>query len=207
MLLDSRSVPEQAFPPRVLRWIGALAIAVLAIAIAGILVISAGLFDPFPAHLDVTPRTPDPLPVPAGATVRRWEGALPPGGVADVRLAATAAREPVAYGLLLGGPERALAAAVSSEGYLAIWVDEGGDETALLPWQTWPHVRPGGAENEIRLGRDGDRVSVWVNRERLWEGVISGLGDQVGVVAIAPAGPAEARFTRLELWPDPASEP
>lgn len=188
-----------------MRWLGLAAVGVLLAAIGGILVISAGLTDPTPAALSTRSISLEKITLPAAVSQISWVTATPPEPHLDIRLtAAWAAGDPdAAYGLILGDPSIYLAVAVSPAGYLALWLCENGEEHYLLPWQTWPHVRPGAAGNEIQIEKQGNRIIVRVNREQLWSGLDPTSGAQTGIVAQSFTNPTTIQFERLQLMGKP----
>jgi hypothetical protein len=111
-----------------------------------------------------------------------------------------------AYGLLLGQGNETMAVAVSPLGYVAIWKAASPESAQpaqfLLPWQTWPHVRTGDRENEILVNRDGDKISVRVNRERLWEGGEFEPIDRAGFFVASYGGEAVVDLTSVEIFAD-----
>jgi hypothetical protein len=150
----------------------------------GLVVISAGWFDPqpngalagqrpFPAQ-SIPPHSrqliplDEPLPA-AGYSLRLT--AVPQSGDLDV-----------AYGLTLGAGAAQVRVLLSPLGYALVEV--GG--TTVLPWQPWPHIRRGAAGNELWLdvgGVAGDgRLAIRINRELLWQGAIGDLTVLVGLV-------------------------
>lgn len=191
-----------------MRWLGLAAVGVLLAAIGGILAISAGLTDPTPATLPAHSMQLEPVTLPAATSQLAWVAAAPPESRLDIRL--TAAWESgdldAAYGLAWGSPAGYLAAAVSPTGYVAIWLYEGGQEHALLPWQTWPHVRPGAAGNEIQIERQEETIVVRVNREKLWTGRGPTSGAQVGIVVQSFNNPTTIRFQQLQMMEQPAEK-
>ena len=89
----------------------------------------------------------------------------------------------IGYGLLLGTLHTTTAIKLSPLGYLTIAqspISNLQSPISLLPWQTWPHVRPN--QNEIWLDVDGSQWTVRVNRELLWVGEVAGRVERVGVV-------------------------
>lgn len=191
-----------------MRWLGLAAVSVLLAAIGGILVISAGLTDPTPAALPARSILLAQTTLPAATSQISWIATAPSAPHLDIRLtAAWVAGDPdAAYGLILGDQAVYLAAAVSPAGYVSLWLYERDEEHYLLPWQTWPHVRPGAAGNEIQMERQGNRIIVRINREQLWAGLDPTVGAQAGVVAQSFANPTTIRFEHLQMMGESAGK-
>ncbi|MBP6470510.1 MAG: hypothetical protein KBE23_06875 [Chloroflexi bacterium] len=164
---------------RSLPWLALLLLAALAI---GAALISAGVFDPPVNGVMVGER---PLPSPTTLSPDRpfltWLDEPLPTTNYTVRLTAVHKfGEPdVAYGLIIGD---AVTVLVSPLGFVAVRVGE----TAVVPWQPWPHVHTGAEPNEIWLNVGGVEghggVSVRINRELLWAGEVGNMTSQVGLV-------------------------
>lgn len=172
-----------------LRVVGWLVVSMLMAANVGILVYSAGVADPFPAELTEASLAPFTLSPAPASPASRWIG--DPGSIAHARLVASADVDPAGVGLLVGDPSRYLGIAVSNEGYVSVWLHEKGTVEHVLPWQPWPHARIGAGTQEIHVEREGDLLTAWVNRERLWSGTVPDLGTDVGVLAEAFERPTE----------------
>jgi hypothetical protein len=158
--------------------------------------ISAGFFDPQPvgslaAEIPLTAQS-----VPALGQSLTWlNHPLSDGGYSLHLTAAHQSGETdISYGLALGNEEAALVIAVSPLGYIAIHqrhvpislAQDNLDNmiannpnlattvpfslTDLLPFQRWPHTNPGQAANEIWLDKQGDTITIRLNRELLWQG-------------------------------------
>ncbi|GAB4150419.1 MAG: hypothetical protein Fur0021_12990 [Candidatus Promineifilaceae bacterium] len=191
-----------------MHWLGLAAVGVLLAAIGGILAISAGLTDPTPAVLPTRSIALEPLSLPATAEQINWLVAESAASYLTIRLtAAWESGDPdAAYGLVLGEPNRYLAAAVSATGYISLWLYEGDRVHYLLPWQTWTHVQAGAAGNEIQIERQEHRIIVRINREQLWTGSYPVAGTQIGVVAQSFNDPTTIRFEQLQIMSQPAEE-
>lgn len=157
---------------------------------AVIAAILTGVFDPRPAGPPASSIHPGPLSLPGrGETL----GAQSLPGTApmlahSVHLTAryVSGELDSGYGLALG-TEHGLTVAVTPTGYVAVWEFAAPGSTPVyhMPWQPWPHVRAGTANNEIWLdvtpAGDRDRVVAWVNRERVWQGEVAALPDGVAL--------------------------
>jgi len=106
----------------------------------------------------------------------------------------------IGFGLVTGNADHYLVVAMSPLGYVSIWEETGEDQITHLPWQTWPHVRPGAAENEIWLDNDGQQVTVRLNRESLWTGRVDDGENQVGLYGQSFGAPAGVDYSNLTIW-------
>lgn len=186
---------------RSLPWLALLLLAALVI---GAALISAGVFDPPVNGVMVGER---PLPIPTTLASDRpfliWlDGALPATNYTLRLTAVHKSGEPdVGYGLRLGDDSNSVTVLVSSLGYVAVRVGE----TAVVPWQPWPHVHTGAEPNEIWLnvgGVEGEGcVSVRVNRELLWAGEVGELAGQMALVGENYGGgeTAVVQWVKLEV--------
>ncbi|MCA9872796.1 MAG: hypothetical protein KC441_04060 [Anaerolineales bacterium] len=174
-------------PGRVVGLAGALLLVVL---VAGGVLISAGMFD---LPLNGMSWRERPLPaqtIPAGNYSLTWIDESLPDTNYTLRLTAVhQSGEPdVGYGLIVGDKARSMDVLVSPLGYVTVRVGE----TAVVPWQPWPHVRTGAEANEIWLNMGGvegnGRASVRINRELLWVGEVGALAGQVGLLGESYGG-------------------
>jgi hypothetical protein len=71
------------------------------------------------------------------------------------------------YGLAYRAQDEAryYAFAVGSDGYYAVLRVAGGEETVLVEWQQFPHVRRGGQANRLRVTCAGPTCRFYVNDE------------------------------------------
>ncbi len=168
-------------PGRVVSWLGVLLFVVLA---AGVGLVSAGVFDP-PLNGTVWRARPFPSQtLLAGTDFLTWLDEPLPETNYSLRLTAVhqSGNSDVGYGLAVGDEAHALVVLVSPLGYVTVRV---GD-TAVVPWQPWPHVHTGAEPNEIWLnvgGVEGNgRASVRLNRELLWAGEVGTLAGQMGLL-------------------------
>lgn len=169
-----------------------IAVALVTLVALFVVLIAAGTFDPQPlgplVHTDRPGRRA--LSGTGEATFAQpapWAADAPPERF-SLRLAAVLAGGEMdsGYGVALLSDRGRLLVAVSPLGQVTISEEIDGQRVDHLPWQPWPHVRVGQETNEVWLDAaragDGTLVTAWVNRERLWQ----------GVVAWPPAG--------VELW-------
>jgi len=71
------------------------------------------------------------------------------------------------YGLVYRAQDEAhyYAFAVGSDGYYAVLRAARGEETVLVEWQQFPHVRRGGQANRLRMTCGGPTCRFYVNDE------------------------------------------
>jgi hypothetical protein len=164
-----------------------LSVLLLLALFVGLVAVSAGWLDPqvngkwagerpFPAQT-IPPNSRQTIPLPESFPPTNYSlrlTAVPQSGDPDV-----------GYGLAIGDGAAQVRVLLSPLGYALVEVGE----TAVLPWQPWPHVRTGGAANELWLDVGGvagnGRLAIRVNRELLWQGPI---GDLTGVVGLVLEG-------------------
>lgn len=155
----------------------------LGTAVLLILLIAAGLFDPKPVG-PFQPAINLTLAVPAQGQAVHWlDTSLPPGDF-SVRLDMTFAEKGTdeVAGLLLGSEAAPLWVGVSPLGYVEVM----DGETAVMPLQTWVHVRP--STNEIWVDMRSEIMTIRINRELLWRGMIVLSGRRVGIAAEGEEG-------------------
>jgi hypothetical protein len=191
-----------------------LAAFLLALGLAvAVLLIAAGVFDPRPLGPLLRRDHPGIHALPATGEMSLpqsppWPASTPPDRFSVRMTAALVSGETDSgYGLALGEAEQLLIA-VSPTGYVAVREAKGGaPPTFLLPWQPWPHVRPGEQANEIWLDvartRTGAEVTAWVNRERLWRGALDGPPDDVKLWLAGFDGPVSVDFQSLDWYTAP----
>ncbi|MCA9936652.1 MAG: hypothetical protein KC415_22105 [Anaerolineales bacterium] len=188
---------EFVWQRRVLRWGVGVG---LGTAVLLIILIASGLFDPKPVG-PFQPAINLTLTIPEEGRAVRWlDAPLPPGDFSvrlmvesegageqgckgDIFTPAPLLPCPPAFpttGLLLGSAP--LWVGVSPLGYVEIM----DGETAVLPLQTWVHVRP--SANEIWVDMRDETMTVRVNRELLWQGEVTLMGRQVGISGEGKAG-------------------
>ena len=195
-----------------IRWV---AVVLLVVAVAFVALIARGAYDPRPCGDLMHRDQPGPLALARrGETFQRQKAPL--GGEPrcyTLRLSAAHAggETDSGYGLALGDKRAALVVAVSPLGQAAMWQTVAGDDEPryLLPWQPWPHVHTGTAPNEIwldiRPGTESTGVTVRINRELLWQGVIDPphYGEALWLGSFG--GPVTVDFQTLD-WFAPAEE-
>lgn len=193
-------------PPNVWRGLGLAAVLLLLGSITSIVLISAGVFDPQPIG-QLTDRRPlHAQGVAAGEMRLTWLPETLAGDAFTVRVTAAWAEgeQDVGYGAAAGSDGDYLAAAVSPLGYAAVWLEQAGQREMVLPWQPWPHVQQGPKVNEIQIEVAGERVTVRVNRERLWEGEHAIQSAAAGLVAQSFGQDTVIDFRELTTFTRPA---
>lgn len=194
------------------RALGAAIGTLFVFAAAAIALILAGAFDPKPygSLISVEParrqtlsdanEADTPLMAPWAAPPERF----------SIRLTAAHAAGDLdsGYGLTLGDDAGWLVVALSPLGYVTVREEQAGVGSVVhLPWQTWPHVRPGTAANEIWLDvENGDgraAVTVWINRELLWQGAVGVAPRQIGLYQTTFGEPVTMDFSRVEWFAEP----
>jgi hypothetical protein len=75
------------------------------------------------------------------------------------------------YGLVVRhkGPDEFVALLIGADGYIAVGQMSGGEWRWRVPWQQWPHIRRGRAENILRAECRADRCRFYVNAEFAFE--------------------------------------
>ena len=189
------------------RWVRISATLLLVIIAVGIITISAGFFDPKPIGDLQNTYQLNPLSVDARSSLTHWLDEPSVAGTGTFRLKAAFDQGEVdsSYGLAIGSKQDRVIVALSPAGYLTIqrWSDNNGQTTEIdhiLPWQTWPHIRPQNSENEIWVDIEGDFLtSIRINQELLWQEKIPLRGNQIGLTAQSFGEQASFNFLSLEL--------
>jgi hypothetical protein len=200
--MTKESETPAALPRRALGLSAVLLLISIATAIG---LISAGVFDPKPAGPLCSEHVLESEQLAPESNRTLWLHEPQLVGRDTVRLTAAHAGgdADVAYGLVLGEPQHYLAAAVSPLGYVALWEQTGSEVRDVMPWQTWPHVKLGGAPNEIQVDVVQGRVTVRVNREQLWQGSWQPPGGQTGLYAHSFGGASAIDFRQLQHYCSP----
>ena len=188
------------------RPVGFFAVLLLCSILATASLSAFGVFDPPSAGSLLWHDKPGFLQIHARTSNALWLDDMPaPDLPATIRISAAAdsGETDIAYGLVLGQKDGAVAIAVSPLGNVAVWkqISQEPPRPAefYLPWQTWPHVRSGGQTNEIEVNLDKDIVNVRINHEWLWEGNGIERVDRIGVFGISYGDQAAISFQSAEL--------
>ena len=130
------------------------------------------------------------------------DAALRPPGSAELTLTLTDGPPETGYGVWAAGDSgETLAVAVTGTGYYGAFLLGEGDAGRLDDWRPYPHVRPVGQPNRIRLDVRGSILEVRVNDELAGAYPFrSGLGEVGVYVETFEAGGATVTPARLRLW-------
>ena len=172
---------------------GALAY-LLATAVFLIILIASGIFDPKPVGQRQTSLPATSLTVDQPGQTIVWLDELLPEGDFSVRGTAVYQSGSLDSGAGLALGE--LVVAVSPLGYVLV---QQANE-AIMPWQPWPHVQMEGATNEIWLDVRGENVTVWINRELLWQGIATMPTRRLGLFGENFGETAVYTFPTLEIF-------
>lgn len=170
----------------------------LATAVFLIVLIASGVFDPKPVGKRQTtlPTTNLTISEP-GQTIIWLDESLPEG---DFSVQGTAVFQSGSLdsgaGLALGDENSQFIVAVSPLGYVLVQQDD----TAVLPWQPWPHVRLEDNPNEIWIDVRGEEITVRINRELLWQGTVSLPTRSLGLFGENFGETAVYTFPALEIF-------
>lgn len=107
------------------------------------------------------------------------------------------------YGLVYRAqdPGRYYVFAVGGDGYYALLRVEGDEETSLVPWQQFPHIRRGLEFNRLRVTCGGAVCELAINDE--WAATIEEpmwLSGDIGLAVMGYDGPVTVEFTSARLW-------
>ncbi len=190
------------------RWLMRGAILLLVVTVLAIGLIASGVLDPAPNGSLLWEHDQEQISVASQLRDVLWLEEDVPDSAFTVRMtgALNTGEEDSGYGVAIGDQDAYLAVAVSPVGYLAIWEydrhTERTQDNYLLQWQTWPHVNTGKVPNELWVDVAGERATVRVNREWLWEGEVGRRTGQVGLLGESFAKAAAFDFASVELYAD-----
>ena len=203
------------------RWLGLAVVLVLLGTVAGIGLISSGVFDPQPHGELASEVALEVQSVEANSQLLTWlDQPLPAGNPFSVRLSSAHdnGETNIGYGLVIGDADGYLVTAVSPLGYVSAWsgseatrLPEDGESQSsqasstvgqvILPWQTWPHVKTGSGPNEIWVDvENGNLTTIRINRELLWQGNLPLEGQLAGLWLESFGGAAEVEFQELQMF-------
>lgn len=182
------------------RWLRWLTVLVLVTAVTLIIIITVGTFDPKPVGTLQWERPLTPQTITAGSQQIIW---LEPTTLVDaysLRLttAYQSGETDVLYGLVIGNEVDYLVTAVSPLGYATVWEQHSAFSIQQLAFQPWPHVRPD--ENEIWLDVVDGRVTIRINRELLWSGLVETSQGRIGLWGESFGETAVIDFQELQLF-------
>jgi len=189
--------PNNTFWLRQATWL------VLGSAAVTLALIFLGVFDPKPLGTQAWSIQPGAVRVDEETQSINWlddAPDLPPTYTLRLTAAHLNGEQDSSYGLIVGKRENPLIVAVSPLGYVTI-KHEG---KAILPWQTWPHVKTGSQANEIWLyvqpSGTTSQITIRLNRELLWSGEVALSGTEVGLMVESFEDTTTADFQHLELF-------
>lgn len=190
------------------RWVGFTAVLILSVLMLGIILISAGIFDPKPLGTRNQSIDLGLLSIPAGLEKTELIPAVPYHDTFSLRLTASLkeGEQDSGYGLIVGPEEDYFGVAVSPLGYLTLWHVTSGSVSAdndeqIIPWRTWPHVQQSTQVNEIWLDiKDRHLTRILVNREILWEGEIPIQAKAVSLWGVSFGEAAIVDFSKLDVY-------
>jgi hypothetical protein len=188
--------------PAVWRALGLAAILLLVGAVVLIGIISSGLLDPQPAGPLQAETAPQSFVLAPGEDLLVWQSELPlPPPPYTLRLEGTTdGGGSFAFGLAVGGPDDYLALLVSPSGHASVTHHSGVTSEALLPYRPAPHVPAGQAGHTLQLDAGRETVTIWANRQVLWEGAWPGAAGEVALLARNDGeAPATVSFQPLQL--------
>lgn len=166
-----------------------------------ILLIQQGVFDPKPIGQPIYTQTLNrTLAADANSTTIQWLPVSLPDGAYSLILTANWQDGDVfsAYGVAVGSEGAYTAVTVSPLGYTAVTQNQSD----LLPFQPWPHIKTGHATNEIWVDVTGSQMRIRLNKELLWSGEVEPSGKNVGLIGTAFAETAVFRFQQLTMTTD-----
>ncbi len=102
------------------------------------------------------------------------------------------------YGIIVRyrAPDEYVTFLIGADGYIAVGQVSGGAWRWRVPWQQWPHIRRGAAENLLRAECRADRCRFFVNDEFAFE--VDGVPTE-GQIGPAIWKPAQAESVTAEF--------
>ena len=122
----------------------------------------------------------------------------------QVRAARLSGPDDAGYGMIVRyrAPDEYVTLLIGADGYIAVGQVSGGVWRWRVPWQQWPHIQRGSAENLLRAECRGGRCRFFVNGEFAFE--VDGLPTegQIGPAVWRPtqADSVAAEFREWRLW-------
>jgi hypothetical protein len=103
------------------------------------------------------------------------------------------------YGLVVRhrGPDEFVALLIGADGYIAVGQMSGGKWRWRVPWQQWPHIQRGRAENILRAECRADCCRFYVNGEFAFE--VDGVPAE-GRIGPAVWNPEAASGSAATFW-------
>ncbi len=124
--------------------------------------------------------------------------------VVQVRAAQTSGPDDAGYGVIVRhrAPDEYVTLLIGTDGYIAVGQMSGGIWCWRVPWQQWPHIRRGAAENLLRAECQADRCRFSVNGEFAFE--VDGLATEgrIGPAVWHPTDTSQvtAVFQDWQIW-------
>jgi hypothetical protein len=124
--------------------------------------------------------------------------------VVQVRAARLSGSDDAGYGMIVRyrAPDEYVTLLIGGDGYIAVGQMSGGAWRWRVPWQQWPHIRRGLAENLLRAECHADRCRFFVNDEFAFEVDSLPAAGQIGSAVWKPtqADSVTAEFREWRLW-------
>jgi hypothetical protein len=122
----------------------------------------------------------------------------------QVRAARLSGPDDAGYGMIVRyrAPDEYVTLLIGADGYIAVGQMSGGAWRWRVPWQQWPHIRRGAAENLLRAECRADRCRFFVNGEFAFEVDGVPIEGQIGPAIWKPtqADSVTAEFREWRLW-------
>jgi hypothetical protein len=124
--------------------------------------------------------------------------------VVEVRAARLSGPDDAGYGMIVRyrAPDEYVTLLIGADGYIAVGQVSGGAWRWRVPWQQWPHIRHGAAENLLRAECRADRCRFFVNSEFAFEVDGVPIEGQIGPAVWKPtqADSVTAEFREWRVW-------
>jgi hypothetical protein len=124
--------------------------------------------------------------------------------VVQVRAARLSGPDDAGYGMIVRyrAPDEYMTLLIGGDGYIAVGQVSGGAWRWRVPWQQWPHIRRGAAENLLRAECRADRCRFFVNDEFAFEVDGVPIEGQIGPAVWKPAqaDSVTAEFREWRVW-------
>jgi len=122
----------------------------------------------------------------------------------QVRAAQTSGPDDAGYGMVVRyrAPDEYVTLFIGADGYMAVGQMSGGVWRWRVPWQQWPHIRRGPAENLLRAECRADLCRFFVNGEFAFEVDSLATEGRIGPAVWQPTSTNEvsAAFRDWRLW-------
>lgn len=173
----------------------------VALMMAGTLLLlaAAGVSDPKP--LGQLAAREDDVTVTAdhGMALHPAPAAIQPPGTIRATLALSRGTDMSAVGLAWGNEENQTAVLVTINGHLGIYAFEGETESAIRPFERFPHVMAG--DNTLQVDFTETEAVIWLNEEYVAT-LPREAGEPIkaGIMLWAPGDVGEMEVRQLEVW-------